>query len=274
MTFHSAADGTQLHVQVVGEGSDVVLIHGWPLSHAMWEGQLRPLVESGHRVITYCRRGFGHSEKPWTGYDYDTFADDLQSVMQGVGARDAALVGFSMGGGEVARYMSRHGGNNVSKAVLISSVVPFMLKTEDNPDGVPESALDDIKSGLIEDRPAFLADFNQDFFGQGTEEGGTSDAMMAWAGTVAMQASLKATVDCVDAFGKTDFRGDLSAFEVPTLVVHGAADKTVPIEVSGKAAAQGIDGAELALYEGAPHAVFVTQRERLNRDLVGFLGNG
>ncbi|QDV05158.1 Arylesterase [Planctomycetes bacterium Poly30] len=271
MQFHTASDGTQIHVHTVGEGSDVVLIHGWPLNHQMWESQLRPLVESGHRVTTYCRRGFGHSDKPWNGYDYDTFADDLRTVMTGAKVENAALVGFSMGGGEIARYMSRHGGQGVSRAVLISSVAPFMLKTDDNPDGVPESVFEEMKAGLVKDRPAFLAEFNQDFFGQGTEAGGTSEAMMEWARGIAMQGSLKATVDCVDAFGKTDFRPDMASFKVPTLVIHGTADKTVPIEVSGQAAAKAIDGAELVQYEGAPHAVFETHTDSLNQDLVSFL---
>ena len=177
-----------------------------------------------------------------------------------------------MGGGEVARYMSRHGGRNVARAALVSAVTPFMLKTGDNPDGVPAEALEDIKSGLREDRAEFLKGFAKDFYGQGTDGGGgVSDEVLDWTHRLAMMASLEATVACVDAFGKTDFRPDMPAFEVPTLVIHGVADQTVPIDVSGRAAATAIAGAELREYEGAPHGLFATHADRLAQDLVDFL---
>ena len=264
-------DGTQLHALTYGEGRDVVLVHGWPLSHAMWEYQLEPLVAAGNRVVAYCRRGFGHSGKPWTGYDYDTLADDLAAVMEATGAKDAALVGFSMGGGEVARYMSRHGGKGVRSAALVSAVTPYMLKGDDNPDGIDGSILEGMKAGLREDRPGFLKDFNKDFFGQGLVSG-VSEAMLDWAVATAMQASPKATLDCVDAFGKTDFRPDMSAFRVPTLIVHGTADKTVPIEASADRAAEMIATARIKRYDGAPHALVITHKEQFNEDLVAFLG--
>ena len=271
MTYVKSNDKTEIHVQTYGEGRDVVLIHGWPLSHAMWEYQVADLVAAGNRVTTYCRRGFGHSGKPWTGYDYDTMADDLAAVMEGAGVKDAALVGFSMGGGEVARYMSRHNGKNVRSAVLVSAVTPFMLKTDDNPDGVDGQIFEDMKDGLKADRPKFLNDFFQDFFGQGSKEGGVSDALLHDAVRVAMQASPKATIDCVDAFGKTDFRPDMSAFSMPTLVIHGTVDKTVPFEASAKRAAEMIKGAELKTYEGAPHALANTHTKQFNQDLITFL---
>ena len=266
-----SSDGTEIHASTYGEGRDVVLIHGWPLSHAMWEYQVADLVEAGNRVTMYSRRGFGQSGKPWTGYDYDTMTDDLAAVLDSAGVKDAALVGFSMGGGEVARYMSRHGGKNVRSAVLVSAVTPFMLKTDDNPDGVDGEVFEEIKNGLKTDRPKFLNDFYQDFFGQGSTEGGVSDALLHDAVRVAMQASPKATIDCVDAFGKTDFRADMAAFKVPTLIIHGTGDKTVPFEASAKRAAEMIKDSELKTYDGAPHALVNTHTKRFNADLISFL---
>ena len=271
MPHATAQDGTKIHFHVEGEGSDVVLIHGWPLSHEMWEWQTKALAEAGHRVIALCRRGFGHSDQPEQGYDYDTMADDLAAVMEAAEAKDAALVGFSMGGGEVARYMSRHDGRNVAKAVLVSAVTPYMLKTDDNEDGVPAETFEDIKQGLRDDRSAFLKDFAKDFYGQGTEGGGVSDEVLDWTHDLAMKASEKATIACVDAFGKTDFRPDMKAFTIPTLVIHGTNDQTVPIDASGRAAAKMIDGAELKEYDGAPHGLFATHTDRLNEDLIAFL---
>ncbi len=271
MPYVSANDGTDLHFLTYGEGPDVVLIHGWPLSHAMWEYQVGDLVAAGNRVTMYCRRGFGHSGKPWTGYDYDTMTDDLATVMEAAKVKDAALVGFSMGGGEVSRYMSRHKGKNVRSTVLVSAVPPYMLKTDDNPEGVDGQIFEDMKAGLKADRPKFLTDFNQSFFGQGTEKGGVSEELLHNAVQVAMQASPKATLDCVDAFGKTDFRADMDAFDVPTLIIHGTGDQTVPAEASAQRAADMIKGAELKTYDGAPHALVNTHTEQFNADLIEFL---
>ncbi|NNE52466.1 MAG: alpha/beta hydrolase [Sulfitobacter sp.] len=271
MPYATAKDGTRLHYFTYGNGPDVVLIHGWPLSHAMWEYQVQALVDAGNRVTAYCRRGFGHSDQPWEGYDYDTMSDDLAAVMEAAELRDVALVGFSMGGGEVARYMSRHEGRNVRAAALISAVPPFMMKTDDNPEGVDPQIFEDIKQGLRDDRPGFLTGFNQDFFGQGTDAGGVSEALLNEAVRVAMQASPKATLDCVDAFGKTDFRGDMAHFKVPTLIIHGTGDKTVPFEASAKRAAEMIEGAELKTYDGAPHALTMTHKDQFNSDLIAFL---
>lgn len=271
MPHTTANDGTKIHIHVEGDGPDVVLIHGWPLGHEMWKWQITALTEAGFRVIAHCRRGFGHSEHAGGGYDYDIMTDDLAAVMKETDARDAALVGFSMGGGEVARYMSRHGGRNVSKAALVSAVTPFMLKTDDNPDGVPAETFEEMKQGLRDDRSAFLKDFAKDFYGQGSSGGGVSDEVLQWTHDLAMQASEKATMDCVDAFGRTDFRPDMAAFSVPTLVIHGTADQTVPIDTAGRAAADQIDGAELKDYDGAPHGLFATHTDQLNADLIAFL---
>lgn len=269
-----SGDGTKLHFNDVGEGRPVVLIHGWPLSADMWEYQLATLLDHGFRVVSYDRRGFGRSGKPATGYDYDTFADDLHLLMEHLDLQDAALVGFSMGGGEVARYLSRYGSRRVAKAVLISSIVPYQLKTDTNPEGADESAFLDMIRKLKEDRPAFLAAFAKDFYGVGVLRSPVSEQILQWTSFLAYPASPVATVDCVSAFGKTDFRSEMEAFTMPTLIIHGTGDKTVPIAPSAEAAASLIPHADLRRYEGAPHGLFITHKDRLNQDLVSFLSLG
>ncbi|OYY66256.1 alpha/beta fold hydrolase [Sphingomonas sp. 28-62-11] len=272
MPYVTTRDGTDLYVKDWGSGRPVILVHGWPLSADSWDAQAMALADAGYRAIAYDRRGFGRSAQPWNGYNYDTFSDDLADVMAATGATaDTTLVGFSMGGGEVARYMSRHGGKGVIKAGLIGSVVPFMLQTEDHPNGAPMAVFDGIKAGIIADRPGFFRGFLRNFFGVDTLPDPVSDDVVAWAWQIAMQASLKATLDCVTAFGTTDFRGDLPAFTVPTLIVHGTGDGIVPIDISARPAAQGIAGAQLIEYEGAPHGFTVTHRERFKADLLAFL---
>ena len=270
MPIVTTSDKTDLYVKDWGEGRPVVLIHGWPLNADSWEYQAVKLAEAGYRVVAYDRRGFGRSSQPWTGYDYDTLSDDLAAVISALGLTDATIAGFSMGGGEVSRYMSRHGGKGVAQAALISSIAPYMLKTEDH-DGVPGEVFEEMKSGLRKDRAAFLQDFFKDFYGQGTEAGGVSDAVLHWTWSMAMMASPKATLDCVDAFGRTDLRPDMDAFDVPTLVIHGTKDETVPIDSAGRAAAKMIRGAELKEYEGAPHGLTATEPDRVTDDLLAFL---
>ncbi len=264
-------DGTKLHVDVAGEGPDVVLIHGWPLSLDMWSRQRKALIDAGFRVIAYTRRGFGQSDKPDTGYDYDTLSDDLAAVMRSVDASRAALVGFSMGGGEVARYMRRHQGENVVRACLVSAVTPYLLQDEGNPEGVPAKEFESIKAGISDDRTAFFRDFGKLFYGQDTEAGGVGDEVLEETHRIAMSASETATLACVDAFGTTDFRPDMAAFKIATLVIHGTADSIVPIEVSGEMAASSIENARLERYDGAPHGLMATHAERLNGDLIQFL---
>ena len=252
----------------------MILIHGWPLSADSWDPQMMALADAGFRAIAYDRRGFGRSGQPWSGYDYDTLADDLADVMAETGAdSDATLVGFSMGGGEVARYMSRHGGKGVIAAALVGSVVPYMLKTDDNPNGVAEEDLAEIGANIEKDRAHFFrGTFFKQFFGNGVISHAVSDEVLDWATTTAMQAGLKPTLACAEAFGHTDFRPDLPAFRVPTLIIHGTSDQTVPIDTSARAAAEGIADSQLVEYDGAPHGLFATHGDRLTNDLLTFLG--
>ena len=271
MQYVTTPDQTKLYVKDWGAGRPVILMSGWPLSSDSWDDQAMALANSGLRTIAYDRRGFGRSSQPWSGYDYDTLADDLAAVIDQTGAKDAVLVGFSMGGGEVARYMSRHGGKSVSQAVLVSSVVPYMLKTSDNPHGTEQAVFDKMAEGMKEDRAKFFAGFFKDFFGVNLLSHPASAELMEWARSVSMQASLKATLACAKSFASTDFRPDLAAFKVPTLIIHGTDDKTVPIDASGRAAARGISQATLIEYEGAPHGLFATEKDRLTLDLLQFL---
>ncbi|QCI99292.1 alpha/beta fold hydrolase [Agrobacterium larrymoorei] len=271
MAFIEAKDGTKLHVKDMGEGRPVILIHGWPLTGDMFEYQTVALLEAGFRVITYDRRGFGQSGHPARGYNYDTFADDLAAVIDGLELQSVSLVGFSMGGGEIARYLSRHGASKVSKAVLVASVAGYLLKDESNPDGVDVSVFEGMKKDIRKDRFDFLQSFAKTFYGVGFVTSPVSQGVLDWSFVLGVMASPKATIDCVDAFGKTDFRPDFAAFTVPTLVIHGTGDKTVPIDPTGRAAANGIAGAKLIEYDGEPHGLFATVPDRLNQDLIEFL---
>ncbi|TKD50324.1 alpha/beta fold hydrolase [Sphingomonas baiyangensis] len=273
MPYIKTRDGTDLYVKDWGSGRPVILIHGWPLSADSWDPQAMALAEAGYRAIAYDRRGFGRSGQSWSGYDYDTLADDLADVIESTGAGDgAAIVGFSMGGGEVARYMSRHDGRGVAMAGLIGSVVPGMLKSEANPHGVPQEELENIGQKVAEDRYAFFKSFFRDFYGVGVLSHPVSDELVDWSWTVAMQASLRATLACAEAFGTTDFVPDLAAFTVPTLVVHGTKDATVPIDATARRVKQHVPSAQLVEYEGAPHGLFATHGDRLTSDLLTFLG--
>ena len=271
MTYVTATDQTKLYVKDWGSGRPVILTHGWPLTADSWDDQAVAIADAGYRVIAYDRRGFGRSEQPWSGYDYDSLTDDLANVIEQTGAKDATLIGFSMGGGEVARYMSRHAGKGVVKAGLISSVVPFMLQTPDNPDGTDASVFDDMAQGINEDRAKFFTGFFKEFFGVSLVSHPVSAELLEWARSLAMQAGLKPTLACAKAFATTDFRPDLAAFKVPTLIIHGTADKTVPIGAAGRAAANGIAGSTLIEYDGAPHGLFATHKERFTTDLLDFL---
>jgi non-heme chloroperoxidase len=273
MAYFETKDGTRLFFNDWGQGRPVVLVHGWPLNADMWEYQARVLAENGLRVISYDRRGFGRSDQPWTGYNYDTMADDLAQLIEHLDLQDATLVGFSMGGGEVARYLRRQGAGRVQRAVLVSAVTPYLTKASDNPEGVDPSVFQQMIDGLEGDRPAFLASFGKMFFGAGLLNFSVSSDILQWAQWMALQAAPHASIACVRAFAGTDFRADLAAITVPVLVIHGDADKTVPIDSSGRLTARMIPGATLVEYPGAPHALMFTEKDRLNQDLLRFIGS-
>jgi non-heme chloroperoxidase len=247
------------------------MMHGWPLSSDTFDDLSIAIVAAGMRAISYDRRGFGRSDQPWNGYEYDTLADDLAAVMEQCGAKNATLLGFSMGGGEVARYLSRHGSKNVAQAILVSSIVPYMLKAADNPDGIDQAVFDGMTVGMKEDRAKFWPPFFKDFYGTGHGAHAVSDEVRAWSCDLAMRAGLNATLDCAHAFATTDFRPDLVAFKVPTLIIHGTADKTVPIATSGRKAAAAIVGSTLIEYDGAPHGLLASHKQRLVGDVLAFL---
>ena len=268
-------DGTHLYSKVWGEGRPVVLIHGWPLSADSWDPVSNALADAGFKAIAYDRRGFGRSSQPSGGYDYDTFADDLAAVMAHHGATDnVALVGFSMGGGEVARYLSRHSGKGVSQVALVGSVVPYMLQDESNPDGVPQATFDEMTEAMLEDRAKFFTGFFKDFYGVGLLARPVSDETLHLSWTAAMQAGLRPTLLAAKAFASTDFRPDLASFTMPTLLIHGTSDVTVPIDATAREVARKVPHAQLIEYAGEAHGVFATQTERLTRDLLDFLGGG
>ena len=261
----------ELYYEDHGRGKPVVLIHGWPLSGASWEKQVAALLPAGQRVITYDRRGFGQSSKPSTGYDYDTFAADLHKLVTELGLRDVALVGFSMGGGEVARYLGTYGSERVSKAVFVSSVPPFLLKTADNPEGVDGSVFDGIKKAIAADRLAFLSTFLADFYNVDILGGKRiSNQVVQYSWNVAAGASAKGTLDCVSAW-YTDFRKDLPRIDVPTLVIHGDADRILPIATTGTRTHEAVKGSRLVVVEDGPHGVIWTHAEQVNSELVNFL---
>ena len=260
-----------LYYEDHGSGKPVVLNHGWPLSGASWEKQVAALLAAGHRIITYDRRGFGQSSKPSTGYDYDTFAEDLDKLMTELELHDVALVGFSMGGGEVARYLGTYGSKRVSKAVFISSVPPFLLKTADNPDGVDGSVFEGIKKAIVADRPAFLSEFLANFYNVDVLRGKRiSDEVVRLSWNIAAGASPKGTLDCVPAWG-TDFRKDLARIDVPTLVIHGDSDRILPIAATGNRTHKAVKGARLVVVKGGPHGLIWTHADKVNPELVNFL---
>ena len=262
-----------LYYEDHGSGSPVVFIHGWPLSGRSWENQVPALVDAGHRVITYDRRGFGRSSQPWSGYDYDTFAADLDALLNYLDLSDVTLVGFSMGGGEVARYIGRYGTARVSRAVLAAAVTPYLYKSEDNPEGgLDDATIGQFQDRVRSDRVAFLDGFMTNFFAAGDRHDLISEPTRLYNREIAAFASPKGTLDCIAAFGYTDFRDDLAKVTVPTLVIHGDSDAIVPFEVSGKRSHETIEGSSLVLVEGGPHGINATHAERFNRALLDFLG--
>ena len=268
----ASGNAVNLFYEDLGTGKPVVFIHGWPLNHEMWEYQLAELPKYGLRCIAYDRRGFGKSDRPWANYDYDTLADDLKAVLEQLDLRDVTLVGFSMGGGEIARYIGKYGTERVGKVVLMSAVTPFMLKTDDNTEGVPKENFDEMVEKITKDRPAFMSTFGKQFYGATLLNHPVSQQFLDWNQSHCMMSSAKATVDCVRSFSETDFRKDVVKINVPTLIIHGDADKTVPIDVSGDKTAALLPNAKYTVYEGAPHGLFITEKDKLNADLVAFIG--
>ena len=270
-TPDALGNSVNLFYEDLGRGKPVVFIHGWPLNHAMWEYQLSELPLHNFRCIAYDRRGFGKSDYPWENYDYDTLADDLKALLDHLHLTDVTLVGFSMGGGEIARYIGKYGIDKISKVVLISAVTPFMLKTNGNPEGVDKEVFDEMIESIEKDRPKFLENFGKQFYGVSLFNEAISDPMLAWNQALCLMSSHKATTECVLSFSQTDFRDDLLKITVPTLIIHGDADNIVPIEVSGNRTAKMISHAKYIVYEDAPHGLFITEKDKLNSDLIDFI---
>lgn len=270
----TTADGVQLYYKDWGpkNGPVVTFSHGWPLNSDSWESQMMFLADHGYRVIAHDRRGHGRSSQPWDGNDMDHYADDLATVINTLDLHDVTLVGFSTGGGEVARYIGRHGTGRVKKAVLISAVPPLMLKTADNPGGVPQEVFDGLRKGQLENRAQLYRDIaSGPFYGFNRPGAKVSQPLVDAWWAQGMQAGAKNTYDSIAAFSATDFRGDLKKFNVPTLVIHGDDDQIVPIDVAGRMSAKLIPGAKLLVYPGAPHGLTDTHKDRVNADLLAFL---
>ena len=272
MPYVTTKDDAKLYVKTWGSGRPVVLIHGWPLNADSWDDVALGLAGAGFKTIAYDRRGFGRSDQPWQGYDYDTLADDLACVIdQCADGGSTSLVGFSMGGGEVARYLARHGATKVANAALIASVVPFMIQRDDNPGGVPHDVFDTMKEAIHDDRFAFLQSFAKQFYGVGLLSKPVSQGVLDATFAMAIMGGQWPTLGCLNAFATTDFRPDCAAFTVPTLIIHGTSDQTVPIDTSSRAAARLIPHAQLVEYEGAPHGLLATHKTEVTRDLIAFL---
>lgn len=253
-----------------GQGQPVILIHGWPLSHKSWEKQIPALVDAGYRVIAYDRRGFGDSTAPWEGYDYDSLTGDLDAIITGLDLKDVLLVGFSMGGGEVIRYISKYGEDRVSKIALVASIIPLVKQKDDNPDGVPEKDLQEILKALKDDRVGFLKGFHEGFYNVDSDKDAVSQQQLDYDFSIASHAAPQATIKAAQAWMDTDFRSECAKVTVPTLIVHGKADNTVPIATSAQQARELINGSELVVYDDAPHGLNVTHADKLNKDLISF----
>ena len=274
MPYIVTEDGTELFYRDLGTGTPVVLIHGWPLSGDMWEQQMTYLGEHGVRVIVPDRRGFGRSDQPWNGYDYDTLASDLNDLLEELDVHGATLVGFSMGGGEVVRYLSQYGTARVNKAVLVSAVTPYLLKTDDNPDGVDASVFEDIEKQVRANRPDFLHGFGPKFYGRSVVHHTVSEPQLEWTQSMALTGSQRATLAAAKSWSTTDFRPDLAAIHIPVLVIHGTSDHTVPIDNSGRRTAKLLSNATLSEYDGEPHGLHLTAADRLSAEILEFVGGG
>jgi non-heme chloroperoxidase len=269
----TTSDGTEMFYKDWGTGPPVVFSHGWPLNADAWDDQAKLVADHGYRAVAHDRRGHGRSGQSWTGNDMDTYADDLAELVDALDLRDATFVGHSTGGGEVTRYLGRHGTGRAAKAVLVSAIPPLMLKTEANPAGTPVEAFDAIRDGLAADRAQYYKDLSAPFFGANRRGSsvsqGVREAFWLWC----MQVGLNAAYDCVKAFSETDFTEDLERVDVPTLVLHGDDDQIVPIDAAGKRSATIVKDATLKVYPGAPHGLFATHKDRFNADLMAFVSS-
>jgi non-heme chloroperoxidase len=261
-----------LYYEDHGSGKPIILIHGYPLSGRAWEKQVPVLLDAGYRVITYDRRGFGQSSQPSSGYDYDTFAEDLHKLVTKLDLHDFALAGHSMGGGEVARYLGKYGTKGVARAIFISGVPPFLLKTPDNPEGVDGSVFEGLKKLVVADRPAFLKQFCLNFYNFDLLKGKlVSEEAVQASWNISVACSPKGALDCVDTWG-TDFRNDLKRIDIPTLVIHGDQDRIVPFPNSGKRTTALVKGSKLVVIEGRPHGIAWTHTDQVNQAVMEFLG--
>ncbi|HRK77146.1 MAG TPA: alpha/beta hydrolase [Thiobacillus sp.] len=272
MSTITTQDGTQIYYKDWGAGQPVVFSHGWPLSADSWEAQMLFLAGNGYRCIAHDRRGHGRSSQPWNGNEMDTFADDLAALIETLDLQDVVLIGFSMGGGEVARYIGRHGTQRLAKAALISAVPPLMLKTVANPGGLPIEKFDEIRQGALADRSQLYLDIaGGPFFGANRPGAKVSQGMIDSFWLQGMQAGHKNTFDCIKAFSETDFTDDLKKFDVPTLIIHGDDDQIVPIGAAALSSSKLVKNAILKIYPGAPHGLADTHKDQLNADLLAFL---
>jgi non-heme chloroperoxidase len=270
MSTFTTKDGTRLFYKDWGAGQPVVFSHGWPLSADAWEDQMVYLAARGYRCIAHDRRGHGRSDQPWDGNDMDTYADDLAALVETLDLKNAIHVGHSTGGGEVARYIGRHGTKRVAKAVLIGAVTPLMLKTDSNPGGTPMAAFDGIRAAVLADRSQFFKDLSAPFYGSNRPDAKVSQGLRDSFWLQGMTAGFKAVIDCIKAFSETDFTEDLKKFDVPTLILHGDDDQIVPIGASALRASKLVPGATLKVYPGAPHGMCSTRKDQVNGDLLAF----
>ncbi|GLZ06266.1 alpha/beta hydrolase [Actinomadura sp. NBRC 104412] len=273
MPFITTRDNQEIYYKDWGQGDPVLFIHGWPLNADAWDDQMKCVADAGFRGIAHDRRGHGRSSQPWDGYDFDTFADDLNDLINTLDLRNLTLVAHSMGGGELARYIGRHGSSRVRKAVMVGAIPPLMIKTPDNPEGVPEKVFEDIKRGILGERSQYWMDASEPFFSANRPDNRVTQGNRYAFWHMGMQESIQAGVKCVDAFARTAFHDDLRAFDIPTLLVHGDDDQIVPIDATSRKAVQIIPGATLKVFEDGPHGLTLVPgyKEMFNKDLLAFL---
>jgi non-heme chloroperoxidase len=273
MSTITTRDGTRIYYKDWGTGPVVTFSHGWPLTADSWDGQMLFLAQNGYRVIAHDRRGHGRSSQTSSGNDMDGYADDLAALIEELDLKDVTLVGHSTGGGEVTRYIGRHGTSRVAKAVLIGAVPPLMVKTPGNPEGLPITVFDEMRAGLMKDRSQFYEDLSLQFYGANRPDAKVSQGLLDQFWTWSMQAGLKNAYESIRAFSETDFTADLAQFDIPTLILHGEDDQIVPVRDSARKSARLINGARAIYYPGAPHGLTATHQKQINAELFAFLRN-